>query len=301
MAGIRVWQLVLFATILPTILSIDHSLIDSYRPKPTEKVEPLLDIVNVPLESLNSSSNSEIIANQSVTISENCTIAVDQFSLTAVNFTKCSIKNARPIHVCMNCGDAHKNLVKAYENLKKQNSQCQSFYFESDQLGVITGIYNNVNAMWGKSFCQNCYDYYNETEKFFQASNELVLCIENTNRTSQVTANSTCAKCHSAYVNLSASYNKFVGWKNDYVDGICMDIVDTMNISRRMWREYDCAVDFDTNIGFPNILTALTVGSTPLMFYLLAKNVSRLEDVKLVRPKRKFTTTPAPVETENQE
>lgn len=301
MATHIVQLLILSLTILPNILTIDHSLIDTYHPKTTEKQESLLDIGNVPLENLNSTSESEVAVNQSVTLSENCSLAVDQFSLAAVNFTKCAIKNARPVHVCMNCGDAHKKLEKAYATLRKQSKPCQSFYFESDQLGVVNLIYNNENDMWMKSFCQNCYDYYNETERFFQSSNELVMCIENTNRTSQVAANSTCQKCHSAYVNLSKSYNRFVGWKKAYVGGICMDIVDTMNISRRMWKEYDCSVDFDFTIGFPNILTALTVGSTPLMFYLLAKNVSRLEDVKLVRPKRKFTIVHTPADTENDE
>ncbi|GFR01134.1 uncharacterized protein TNCT_703621 [Trichonephila clavata] len=293
--------LILSLTILPTILTIDHSLIGTFHPKITEKPESLLEIGNVPLENSNSSSDSEVTTEQSLTISENCSLAVDHFSKAAVNFTKCAIKNARPVHVCMNCGDAHKKLVRAYKTLKKQSKQCQSFYFDSDQLGVVNIIYNNGNDMWIKSFCQNCYDYYNETERFFQSSNELVMCIENTNRTSQVAANSTCQKCHSAYVNLSESYNKFVGWKKAYVGGICMDIVDTMNISRRMWKEYDCSVEFDITIGFPNILTALTVGSTPLMFYLLAKNVSRLEDVKLVRPKRKFTMPHTPPDTENEE
>ncbi|GIY23287.1 uncharacterized protein CEXT_620571 [Caerostris extrusa] len=176
------------------------------------------------------------------------------------------------------------NCTLAFEKFSRaQGAACQSFYFGSDQLGIVDLVYKNANEIWVKSYCQNCYDYYNETEKFFQASNELIICMEKTNRTDVVEANSTCIKCHDAYVNVSASYNKFVHWKKEFVGGICMDIVDTMNISRRMWSEYDCAVGFGTTIGFPNILTALGIGSSPFIFYLLSKTVSHLEDVKLVR------------------
>ncbi|GBM76353.1 hypothetical protein AVEN_5910-1 [Araneus ventricosus] len=198
----------------------------------------------------------------------------------------------------MNCGKSHAAFVAAYQHLKNQSLKCQSYFFSSDQLGIVDVVYKNGNDLWQKGYCQNCYDHYNETERFFQASNALILCLETTNSTSEVAANSTCVKCHDAYVNLSASYNKFVHWKKEFVGGICMDIVDSMNISRKAWSEYDCAVGFDLTIGFPNILTALTVGSTPLMFYLLAKNVSRLEDVKLVRPKRKITVFTAPPQLE---
>ncbi|KAF8788732.1 Osteopetrosis-associated transmembrane like protein [Argiope bruennichi] len=198
----------------------------------------------------------------------------------------------------MNCGKSHTALNAAYQHLKNQTQKCQSYFFGSDQLSIVDIVYKNGIDLWQKGYCQNCYDHYNETERFFQASNELILCMETTNSTSNVAENSTCIKCHDAYANVSVSYKKFVQWKKDFVGGICMDIVDAMNMSRREWSEYNCAVGFDLTMGFPNILTALTVGSTPLMFYLLAKNISRLEDVKLVRPKRKITvvTVPPPVE-----
>ncbi|GIY58389.1 uncharacterized protein CDAR_316451 [Caerostris darwini] len=233
-------------------------------------------------------------------MSENCTLAFEKFSKAVLNFTQCAIMYARPVHICMECGNTHTAFIDAFQFLKKQGAACQSFYFGSDQLGIVDLVYNNANEIWVKSYCQNCYDYYNETEKFFQASNELIICMEKTNRTDIVEANSTCIKCHDAYVNVSASYNKFVHWKKEFVGGICMDIVDTMNISRRMWSEYDCAVGFGTTIGFPNILTALGIGSSPFIFYLLSKTVSHLEDVKLVRPKRKVTviTAPAPSDLE---
>ncbi|CAL1297408.1 unnamed protein product [Larinioides sclopetarius] len=231
-------------------------------------------------------------------MSENCTKAFEKFSKTVINFTNCYMNYAHPIHVCMNCGKPHAAFVAAYQNLKNQSEKCQSYFFSSDQLGIVDVVYKNGNDLWEKGYCQNCYEHFDETKRFFEASNALVLCLETTNSTSEVLENSTCLECHDAYVNLSASYNKFVHWKKEFVGGICMDIVDTMNISRKLWSEYDCAVSFDLTIGFPNILTALTIGSTPLMFYLLAKNVSRLEDVKLVRPKRKITvvTSPPPLE-----
>ncbi|CAL1297409.1 unnamed protein product [Larinioides sclopetarius] len=186
-------------------------------------------------------------------MSENCTKAFEKFSKTVINFTNCYMNYAHPIHVCMNCGKPHAAFVAAYQNLKNQSEKCQSYFFSSDQLGIVDVVYKNGNDLWEKGYCQNCYEHFDETKRFFEASNALVLCLETTN---------------------------------------------SMNISRKLWSEYDCAVSFDLTIGFPNILTALTIGSTPLMFYLLAKNVSRLEDVKLVRPKRKITvvTSPPPLE-----
>lgn len=55
-----------------------------------------------------------------------------------------------------------------------------------------------------------------------------------------------------------------------------------MNITRHTWSDLDC-LKFNSNIGFPIIITAVIVGIIPVLFYLLSKNVSILEDVKLVR------------------
>ena len=55
-----------------------------------------------------------------------------------------------------------------------------------------------------------------------------------------------------------------------------------MNITRHTWSDLKC-LKFDSYVGYPIIITAVLVGIIPVLFYLLSKNISIIEDVKLVR------------------
>lgn len=60
-----------------------------------------------------------------------------------------------------------------------------------------------------------------------------------------------------------------------------------MNITRHKWNNENC-ISFDASVGYPNIVTAVLVGAMPVFFYMLSKNISIIEDVKLVRRKYIF-------------
>lgn len=220
-------------------------------------------------------------------ISENCTHDLDVFTEKVTDLTRCTLNNARPIRVCLNCEEEIKETQKSFNRLRSSPLECQQYYFGSDQVGIINLVYTQGQAVWTKNNCKNCYDHINITEKFFNVSRLLDACILKSNQTSRSSLNNTCDQCQYLFVELNDVYNRMVKTISTYdVGGVCMDVVDIMNITRRFWSTQMC-VAFDSNIGYPNIFTAVFVGAMPVLFYLLSKNISIIEDVKLVRPKRK--------------
>lgn len=274
--------------------SIDHSLLDSYRPKPTALIKSYEKVLKMSLKSLYSEDEREHnMTAQFIMTSLNCSKAFEHFCDVMVNFTRCALKFARPIHLCVDCGNQHNKSVIAYDNLRKQGEECQKFFFGSDQVVIVDIIYKEVTDLWSKNYCPNCYKYPNRTQEFFEISNDLMKCVSNSNKSESFHPNATCVKCHAFYANLSEKYSHFVQ-SPDSDGNICMDVVDTMNITRKMWKEYNCIAPFGGPVSYPSVIVVLIICVTPILFYLLAKNVSIIEDVKIVRPKRKFTTIVVP-------
>ncbi|XP_015915327.1 osteopetrosis-associated transmembrane protein 1 [Parasteatoda tepidariorum] len=266
------------------ISAIDHSLIDSLSSKPTPLIKSHEKVLNMSLKSFYNEEEHEHIFPAP---SPNCSWAFGNFSEAVVNFTRCALEHARPVRVCYQCGNAYNVSVAKYNNLRKQGEECEEIFFSSDQIAIVDVLYSNVNQLWSNNYCQNCYLDPNLTKGFFNISKAFMDCVHK-NRTGFLPANTTCTDCHSLYADLSNKYGLFVLSPGDY-GKICMDVVDTMNLTRRIWKLYNCLPPFDYNLGYPNIIVALAIGVTPVLFYLLAKNISIIEDVKIVRPKRKFT------------
>ncbi|XP_035226826.1 osteopetrosis-associated transmembrane protein 1-like isoform X2 [Stegodyphus dumicola] len=217
---------------------------------------------------------------------ENCTDGLNNFTQAVLTFILCSSANARPIQLCRNCNEYLSAMQATYKAMKEEPNVCQTWFFGSDKISIIDVIHNQAWTLWDINFCQNCYDYYNETKAFFDTAERLSECMVSSNTTIEV--NSTCQLCHDLYIQLGDTYNKFVFKQEETDVGICMDIVDRMNMTQKLWsRQYKCKVEFDTRIGYGNVTTALVIGLVPLCFYLIAKRVAITEDVKLVRPKRK--------------
>lgn len=220
--------------------------------------------------------------NETLDLFDNCTDALEAFTETVTNLTRCSLLNARPIHICMGCV-AEINTVDTHFKKLQKELHCHKLYFESDQIGIIDVVYNQGKDLWSRNHCQNCHDKISDTEEFFNVSRDFDNCMKLYNRTAGESRNDSCNMCEEFFIKMNKAYKKFVTGKGD---GVCMDIVDQMNITRHVWSSLNCLA-FDSYIGYRNIITAILVGIIPVLFYLLSKNVSIAEDVKLVRPKRK--------------
>lgn len=60
-----------------------------------------------------------LISTESSEIPENCTRALQIFTENVVNFTRCTLLNARPIRVCVNCNQINSATIEAYNQLQK--------------------------------------------------------------------------------------------------------------------------------------------------------------------------------------
>ncbi|XP_054721040.1 osteopetrosis-associated transmembrane protein 1-like [Uloborus diversus] len=229
--------------------------------------------------------DSDFIRNSA--ISENCSEALEAFIIKSTNFTRCAALNASPVRLCRSCYKELNSTHAAYKKLKLIPDPCNSTFFQSHQICIIDVIYNQVNAVWSKSGnCDSCYGkLQGVTDKFFDTGDELDACLQKSNFSGKST-NDTCEMCNELYKNVTIIYKEYLKLCDKKDLGLCEDIVDKMNITRQFWQS-QCGRIFDYNIGYANVLTAVLVGTMPVFFYLLAKNISIIEDVKIVRPKRK--------------
>lgn len=73
-----------------------------------------------------------------------------------MNFTKCSIKHARPIRLCEKCIDHYVNFIANYEKLtttEVNGTTCKSIYFSNDRLEVVLEYFENILYVWDKGNC----------------------------------------------------------------------------------------------------------------------------------------------------
>ena len=54
-----------------------------------------------------------------VVIKSSCKAFIDSFSETAADFVRCTIQNARPLHVCMKCVEYYLKAVSQYDIIMK--------------------------------------------------------------------------------------------------------------------------------------------------------------------------------------
>lgn len=89
-----------------------------------------------------------------------CTKLLDEFADSASNFTKCSIKHARPIRLCEKCIDHYVKFRESYKNLLQTNlngTSCETIFISHDRLEVVLNYHDNILAIWNKGNCNGTY------------------------------------------------------------------------------------------------------------------------------------------------
>lgn len=301
---------------LIVIISVLNLTLFNYATGIGNRSQSHLALQFVALEQVDILSNSEHSTNYKSSLSkfalpkiqessklpDNCTAVLRSYSESLINFTRCSLMNARPVSFCRNCVEQYSSVVTCYRSLKMGPPECQTSLFSSDELVIVNVMNTNINNLWLKGNCQGCNEVNNETKKlqnnnvtlqFFHIVDEFNKCVLNVTKIMSNGDKEICEQCSSLYLKLNNMYNSFV----EKYNGVCMDIVDRMNITRHIWNDqYHCIPSYDVTLGWANILTSLMVGTLPFFFYLLARSVTIIEDVKIVRPKRKNLVPVAPTQ-----
>ena len=107
----------------------------------------------------NYSLNELIEAGPPDTPSQTCQIIVENFGFSISNFTLCSVRNARPIHLCQECVSEYLEILQTHrkflETIDEKGNQCQEYFLNLDRLEIVSEAYKYTHHLWRKANC-NC-------------------------------------------------------------------------------------------------------------------------------------------------
>ncbi|XP_053698367.1 uncharacterized protein LOC128745346 [Sabethes cyaneus] len=135
-------------------------------------------------------------------------------------------------------------------------------HFHLHKLNVIEMLFNQMQEIWTNAHCQDCIDNKNDTQEFFELTNQLSICVNN----SIAHKESPCTACATNYSLVQDHYET----TNKQRRGkLCFDIEDQMNQTRHDWSaQYNCCADKQRSqklfISFATIFSSL-----PLIFYVI--------------------------------
>uniref|UniRef100_T1IHX1 Osteopetrosis-associated transmembrane protein 1 n=1 Tax=Strigamia maritima TaxID=126957 RepID=T1IHX1_STRMM len=178
-----------------------------------------------------------------------CHILLETYAAASANFTKCLILNAKPISVCRKCEIQRRNAFEAYD--------------------VIQVPYTEVGRVRRRA--AQC--------------RPLAECFFRFNLTA-VESNKACEKCNVTYKKLKTQYKSLL---EEYeFANLCMDVIDSMNITRKTWNEFNCILIHNDVFVLFTVIAFLCL--TPVVFYL--SNWISSEEVKSrIVPQKRLVAT----------
>uniref|UniRef100_A0A182VT22 Sorting nexin-25 n=1 Tax=Anopheles minimus TaxID=112268 RepID=A0A182VT22_9DIPT len=141
-------------------------------------------------------------------------------------------------------------------------------YLENNRMTVYQNIYMQLVSLWDSANCDSCASAVNETAQFMNLSATLDKCFANTTNP--------CAACDTDYQNVQQFYAGME--KKRHGSGMCFDIEDRMNQTRRVWSgQYNCCKDKRRSmVVFASIASVVCV--LPFVFYTLMHVVTIRRD-----------------------
>ena len=114
-------------------------------------------------------------------------------------------------------------------------------------------------GLWEQGFCSSCYTHpFNETSSltekvqvFSSLLQDVRDCFSNyQNNSSEDNGNKICGKCRVNYNNLVQYYTDTILDSKFNFDGICFDIVDSMNYTQNLWgKKWQCGRQWKISAG----------------------------------------------------
>lgn len=218
---------------------------------------------------------------------DTCTELLETFANTSASFTFCAIKYARPIRICEQCVQFFEDVSDAHEKILKmedESGKCKEQLMNLDRLSVIESGFEYITGLWDSASCKYCFDdtnhtlsLSNQTSFFMDLLNTTKGCFEKYQIGDDVYNKSACTACETPYCDL----NKFYDSIKSSHDSVCMDIVDSMNITRMFWNmKLHCKMDHP-NLDVIYLSCSCTIAALPIFFYLGAKFFTNVIRIRL--------------------
>ncbi|KAG6439274.1 hypothetical protein O3G_MSEX000635, partial [Manduca sexta] len=181
---------------------------------------------------------STVVNNDETPKPADCMPLLNKFADASANFTKCSIKHARPVRLCEKCIDHYVSFRDKYQALLKKDdngTSCKEIFISHDTLDVVLGYYNNIMSVWNKGNCNGCYNWTNgapelsnNTIKFYKFFNDTIDCIRKNLTPDETNYTKVCDNCMHSYLQLNNFYES-LSYDPIGLDNICMDVVDSVS------------------------------------------------------------------------
>lgn len=206
------------------------------------------------------------------------------YSQASSAFIECAVDNAKPVLFCGYCVRQIDQAEHAW-NAIKSDEDCNQDILVSDKLQIVSQTRSFLLQLWQDGYCDKCYDDSenfkpkNTTVDFLEKYNETSSCFVNNGGSSDIPGplqnNLTlCKNCSKDYMDLNELYESIGN------DQLCMDIIDLMNRTRRVWTDSGCrqpSRDFVSVVALSIFICIL-----PFFFYVTAKLHGTKKQQKLV-------------------
>lgn len=149
-------------------------------------------------------------------------------------------------------------------NQAKHDPRC-NLNFNQNRLNVVQMLYDHMISIWEAANCQDCISNKNETDAFFELSDDLDACIKKYDP-------NPCDACAGNYSTVQSYYEAGAKIRKG---SVCFDIEDRMNQTRHDWSaRYNCCKDKrHSTRNF--VWIASTISSLPVLFYVFMYVVTR--------------------------
>ncbi|XP_052900793.1 uncharacterized protein LOC128307107 [Anopheles moucheti] len=175
-------------------------------------------------------------------------------------------------NLCTNQTAQHEYQIATmfYQNMTNA-PECKK-YLENNHMTVYENIYVQLTGLWDAANCDACTSSVNETAMFMNLSTNLDKCFASTE--------TPCESCDTDYQNVQQFYASIE--KRLHGSGMCFDIEDRMNQTRRVWSgQYNCCKDKRRSmVIFASIASVVCV--LPFVFYLLMHVVTVRQESRRV-------------------
>ncbi|CAG5128337.1 unnamed protein product [Candidula unifasciata] len=240
-------------------------------------------------------------------VSNPCELVYKEYLNVIDNFTHCELQHARPFQLCLSCAEQFEQTKAMFWNLTEEpkHVECKNKYLQSDKVQIIPTMQSNMEDIWNKAHCQNCYMYkpdglgagtiVNRTDvaRFIELYQNLTDCLNATKDMSAPEHNfgnssSKCQTCNASYTLLTAHYNSMY---STYSGDVCMDLVDRMNYTRKLWTlHFRCTHREGDHDLLPVVAISCIVACTPILFYVSLRVTSKVGRKKIFKQKRLGTS-----------
>jgi len=204
-----------------------------------------------------------------------CVKMLDDFTAASTKFTSCVLLNGRPLHYCEMCYQEYVNVTVAYDRIdldtnKTSGPNCHQEILQLDYVQVVSVMYQDVQNLWQRSNCDQCFDVANKT--VYTVKNDTRIMIKKIDDTLDCfndfaviggdSSDDVCTYCHNLYYDANSKYRDIKQRK-----GLCSDLVDAMNQTRLNWGEkYHCSLAVKDNGEIWGITAIMLV--LPVFLYL---------------------------------